>query len=281
VSATSQPGRPERLSLQVPQHTGGPVTRVVTPTVLVNGEDDAGRRPGSGHSTRHPSVIPSNFPTITTEDLKRALAADLLHAEISGRTKRLRGTEAKDLAEALIAHLRSRQSTGLSDHTGVGSDELFLFSCASWLGLSAPSGSPSAGVWNPVVERGIKKITVRRFRVSSDGYDSPIDDEGQEMEDVSGGKEVKETFDIEWELGLGSLSGKFAVKGLTMPELIKSAATVGSVDKDGEEGSPSSTVGDENSLDAWKTKYETLQRKFKVKNEEFRALRDSVLEAVL
>ena len=77
VSATSQPPsaggalqRPERLSLQVPQHVGNPV-RLVTPTVLVNGEEDQPpRRPDSRqasvpYSSPSYSSPPFNVPNIT------------------------------------------------------------------------------------------------------------------------------------------------------------------------------------------------------------------------
>jgi len=120
ISATAKvPGRPERLSLQVPQHVGNPV-RLVTPTVTLNGESDQRfRRPDAsnvlGSAFSRTSATSPFTPSISNDDMKRALAADLLKADVTGRAKALRGTEAKDLAESLLATLRSRISSPQGD----------------------------------------------------------------------------------------------------------------------------------------------------------------------
>jgi hypothetical protein len=245
---------------------------MATPTVLVNGEEDQPRRPGSSQSSVRQS-IQTPMPAITIEDLKRALAADLLRADIVGRPKRLRGSEAKELAEALISNLRARQSSGLVDGTSP-SDEIFLFTCATWLGLSAPSGSPAAGVWNPVVSSGsgAKKIVARKFRVNRDGYDSPVDDEDEDME--SEPSAIKETFDVEWELTLGGLGGKFHVKGLVLSE------TQGGTPANKDE-SPQSTTSGEDTVDFWRSRSQNWEKRYKERDEEFRDLRDRVLETVM
>jgi hypothetical protein len=144
--------------------------------------------------------------------------------------------------------------------------------CASWLGLSAPSGSPS-GLWSSIVSSGgaVKKISVRRFRVGGDGYDSPIDDDDDD--ETEDGVNVKETFDIEWELALGGLSGKFQVKGLSFSE-----SPGGADEKDDAAGN--STAGENSTVD-WKQRCLTSEKKLKARDEEVRELRDRVLEAVL
>jgi hypothetical protein len=281
ISATVKPpGRGERLSLQVPQHVGNPV-RLVTPTVVVNGQDDPStyatssthtfRRPDSAQSNRGheasaatPShshfhshslsqsgtVLPSTqpwIPTISPEALKRALAADLLKADLTGRSKSLRGTEAKELAESLLAHLRTHRisSPGSSadDPDARAADDVFRATAASWLGLNALA-APAAAAWNPVGSSGVKKIHVRRFRVGGDGYDSPIDDE----DDDEG--ETKMTFDIEWELSLGGLGGKFQIKGLSIGD--------GGEAETPEEGESGGVLG---LTEAWRRKYLELKDK--------------------
>ncbi|KAJ9641915.1 hypothetical protein H2199_005129 [Coniosporium tulheliwenetii] len=216
------PSRRGRLSLQVPQHVGGPV-HLVTPTLLVNGETDPAVPPTlapsvfSSSSRRSSSHVPEDsdaggsdtFPVPQArqaqseqhpqstvrrpdrEDLKRALAAELLRARITGR-KRLRGAEAKALADAMLR--RMKPDTGSSSENEMSKD-IFPPMCASWLGLnltengcSAPNGSNA------------KTITVQRFRVGKDGYDSPIYDDEEEGE-TSG--VVKETFEVEWSAALG------------------------------------------------------------------------------
>jgi len=116
----------------------------------------------------------------------------------------------------------------------------------------------------------VKKIHIRRFRVNSDGYDIPIDDsddEEVEKEDSS----VKQTFDIDWELNLGSLSGRFQIKGLV----------IGQHHEEEPELAPAEMLGNHGTADTWKQKYLELQAKLRERNEQIQALKDKVLEAVL
>jgi hypothetical protein len=117
----------------------------------------------------------------------------------------------------------------------------------------------------------VKKISVRRFRVGGDGYDSPIDDE--EDEEAEEGGNIKETFDVEWELALGGLSGKFQIKGLTVPE-----SPGGLDDKDENIDNSAST---DDSAAGWRQRFLAIEKKLKARDDEVRDLKDRVLEAVL
>jgi hypothetical protein len=101
------------------------------------------------------------------------------------------------------------------------------------------------------------KISIRRFRVSGDGYDSPLDDDEEEEDDDDREEEegVREVFDIEWTSNLGGLEGKFAVRGLSL--------FTGNDDGGDEEGEEES----------WKERFLRAE-------EELRALRSRVLDAV-
>ncbi|KAK8169540.1 ARS binding protein 2-domain-containing protein, partial [Phyllosticta citrichinensis] len=152
----------QRLSLQVPQHQGGPV-HLVTPTVLVNGQSD------SPHVDQVPQFTPTGKPApmIEREDLKRLLVADLLRADLTNR-KRLRGQEAKDLADSLLNRLSS-QNDGPSlvlCSSGKSDLEMQLVAFACWLGYAA-----QLGVANGPVPGGQKKIAVQKYRISGDGYE--------------------------------------------------------------------------------------------------------------
>jgi len=246
----------------------------------------------SSHTTSSPPP-PSKrclpLPDFSSEDLRRALAADLLRADIQGRPKRLRGGEAKQLADALLRRLRSQQQQQqlqppppMSSSIGYAEDEdLFNVAAANWLGLAAGLGMRDAvGV---VVGSG-RWIRVSRFRVSGDGYESPVDDEEDEVDGGGGdggehGREMREVFDVGWSLGLGGMVGRFDVKGLVLEggERRSDGKDMGEVVDEGG-GYASSKVYEESS---YKEKYEALRRELMKREEEVRLLRDRVLEAVL
>ena len=227
--------RPERLQLRVPQHVGGPV-HLVTPTVLVNGQADAGGPNISSQTDLVPARMSGYFfdecggggggggggtdepaehepdqsfnatqssahrserdqhaqqpygPTLAFElgDLKRALTADLLRATVVGR-KRLRGFEAKHLADAMIKRLRSRP-----EPSDGAAETVFRINCASWLGLSHAVGTSGGSVGSG------KRILVQRYRVEEDGYEVPVEEEDEPLE--AGGEGAKETCDVSWSL---------------------------------------------------------------------------------
>ncbi|EMC96156.1 hypothetical protein BAUCODRAFT_59250, partial [Baudoinia panamericana UAMH 10762] len=173
-----------KLSLQVPQHTGGPV-RLATPPprVLVNGEsnDSEGRsvthtpvveRPAfaqDGHQFRgrvfeNLQTVERDIPGFAFEALKRALTSDLLRASIVGRQHRLSGDEAKRLADAVLHRL------GVPRHdTDASRDDIARLTAASWLGLGEQFNVPLG----PATGHG-KRIAVTHFRTDADGYEEIV-----------------------------------------------------------------------------------------------------------
>lgn len=290
------PSRRGRLSLQVPQHVGGPV-HLVTPTLLVNGESDpAGPlalAPSvfSSSSRRSSSHVPEDsdaggsdtFPIPQArqaqsgqhsqsevrrpdrEDVKRALTADLLRARITGR-KRLRGAEAKALADALLRRMKPEGGSSSQDEM---SKDVFPSVSANWLGLSLTGNGCSAPNGGSA-----KEIVVQRFRVGKDGYDSPIYDDEEESETPA---VVKETFDISWSATLGGVMGKFQIQGLIISK--EDGETSGDIQAEGEVVNGNNGASDE-SVD-WKKKFMSLQDMLREKDQEVQSLRDRVLDAVL
>jgi hypothetical protein len=283
----------QRLSLQVPNIVGNPV-RLVTPTVLVNGEEDTApstgfppsavavstapaptfdNRTAPTHHTYHGALTPSetpaqhqpppppththstspdsSLPAISLETLNRALAAELIRAPLHGRRKRLRGTEAKTLASAILTPLYPSSSPS-SPVTGI--------TIATSLGLPGSLGSTG----------GVRRVECIRFRVGGDGYESPIDDEDEDADERGG--EVKETFDVSFAVSFGSLAGEWIAKGLS--------ATAENVDE--ERGAGRAEEGAERDRpEAWKGKFLEAQRKLWESQEQVKNLKDRILEAVL
>ena len=299
--------RPHRLSLQVPQNVGNPV-RLVTPTVLVNGEqnDSSSNIPsnpeyrppgpllsqvnehaqpqsnlslgqastGSQYSPRtsaQAATTPDSIPTLPPEALKRALVAELIRAPLSGRRKRLSGTEAKELASSILSPLAAKPSPNTSTSAKVMSDQLLGIAISSCLGLTSAVGLGSGGPAG-----GVRRVECARFRVGGDGYESPIDDEDDDdNQTVSAESTVRETFDVFFHVNFGGLSGEWAAKGLATTggnEQEKGAGVGTSLQR--QEQMPTTAAG-------WKAKFLETQKKLWEKEEEAKALKDKVLEAVL
>lgn len=140
-------GRPNKLQLQVPQHSGAPVRLATPPRLVVNGVNGAmvSGLEGPRISRPHPSVkalnngIPSQIPSSggqsnanaipnpSIEDILRVLSAELLRARLIGRTTSLRPDEADSLASAMVINLSSLYSqlqisspSLLAFHLGIG-----------------------------------------------------------------------------------------------------------------------------------------------------------------
>lgn len=216
---------------------------------------------------------------LTNEDVKRALAAELLQAEISGRSKRLRGQEAKDLAQAIIQrslNTHSNDAVAQLVHDPLTSPEHtdHLRVLATWLGLAASLGLQSPLISTPQTG-GNKRVIIRRFKVNDDGYDSPIDDDSDDqMEDSTfSSKRIRESFDVEWSASLGGIIGQFGVKGLYLSK---------SKDEDGSTAASDNTEVDARSGgDFWKERYLLSEKRLRELNDQNRALRDKILDAVL
>jgi hypothetical protein len=138
-------GRPSKLQLQVPQHSGAPVRLATPPMLIVNGVNGA-VVPGSEGSYQHTATdTPHNhisnqtssssghtntntvaIPTI--DDIVRALSTELLRARLIGRTVAIGPKEASSLASAMVINLSSiysqfqlnTSSLLLAFHLGIG-----------------------------------------------------------------------------------------------------------------------------------------------------------------
>ncbi|KAH6642543.1 ARS binding protein 2-domain-containing protein [Boeremia exigua] len=304
----------QRLSLQVPQNIGNPV-RLITPTVLVNGEEDptpstaavssaisfstdrsfSAQSYGSnshlnfhGHFTpietparqqpppRPQSEVATSTPTpslpsVSLETLNRALAAELIRAPLTGRRKRLRGTEAKSLASAVLLPLYAKPSAGNASSAKVMSDQVLGIAISSCLGLSSATG---IGLGGP--SGGVKRIECVRFRVGGDGYESPIEDNEDDAETINGSGTIKETFDISFAVSFGGLSGEWTAKGLhaTAEDADHRASTAGAQETDRVEPGQNATA-------AWRAKFQDAQRRLWESQEEVKNLKEKILEAVL
>ncbi|KAJ8110038.1 hypothetical protein OPT61_g7008 [Boeremia exigua] len=304
----------QRLSLQVPQNIGNPV-RLITPTVLVNGEEDptpstaaassaisfgsdrsfsAQSFAGNSHQSFHghftpvetparpqppprsqsevtlPTSTPS-LPTLPLETLNRALAAELLRAPLAGRRKRLRGTEAKNIASAILLPLFAKPSAGHSSPTKVMSDQVLGIAISSCLGLSSATG---IGLGGP--SGGVKRVECARFRVGGDGYESPIEDTEDDAENIHGSGTIKETFDVFFAVSFGGLSGEWTAKGLhaTVEDAEHTDTAAGAQDAGRVEPG-------QHAIGVWKTKFQDAQRKLWESQEEVKSLKEKILEAVL
>ncbi|KAF2182840.1 hypothetical protein K469DRAFT_711548 [Zopfia rhizophila CBS 207.26] len=312
-------GRPHRLSLQVPQNVGNPV-RLVTPTVLVNGEQDptpstglapsavsAGSRrssPGqffeddnenrqqpqqaaptpsqtpaqaqpSPRSQNPPTPSAPNLPQIRHETLNRALAAELIRAPLTGRRKRLRGTEAKNLASSILTPLYAKPSSGPSSPAKVMSDQILSIAISSCLGMCSQVGLGTGGP-----SGGVRRVECVRFRVGGDGYESPVDDDDEDTDGLNDTARIRESFDVFFGVSFDGLTGEWSVKGLS------ASPSGGDGEGDGSNDATRNETTDprgtnQNTVANWKTKFLEAQRKLWESQEEAKILKEKILEAVL
>lgn len=315
------PGLKKRLSLQVPPNVGNPVVRLVTPTVLVNGEQNDS--PGSGlapsvvgagpdrhspaqsymqhsgptHHTFHGNLTPSetpaqqrppppnrsytepdlsplsSLPSVSLETINRALAAELIRAPLSGRRKRLRSNEAKTLASAILQPLYTKPAQPQSA-TKTMSDQALSIAISSCLGLTSAVGIGAGGP-----NGGVRRVECIRFRTGGDGYESPIDEDDEDGDNVDSSSSIKETFDVSFAVSFGGLTGEWKAKGLeTTPD---------TQDEDdirrGGHGLQELEKQDssQHTLAAWRAKFIEAQRKLWESQEEVKSLKDKILEVVL
>ena len=281
--------RPSRLSLQVPQHVGGPV-RLMTPTVLVNGEQDgpggvAGAESAVDQSALYyayhhqqplsprtqPPALPASVPR---EALHRALATELIRAPLSGRRKRLRGSEAKNLAGAI---LRPLYRTGGS----TSDDAILSIAVTSCLGLGAQVGLDGTDGAGAGPRGSVKRVECFRYRVGRDGYESPVDeDDGADVPERSRGDGdglVRETFDVYLSVAFGGLFGEWTAKGLSAGA--GDAGAEGSRGGSNEDGVTEEKAA-EDAFD-WRSKFLIAQRRLRESEEEARQLKERILDAVL
>ncbi|KEQ60644.1 uncharacterized protein M437DRAFT_53487 [Aureobasidium melanogenum CBS 110374] len=280
VDDDAPPRRPERgrLSLQVPENTGGPI-QPATPSVVANEEfgrasedlmpmdteptisswPEPQARPTSHTPASRQSQNPEPEVGLAYEALKRVLAADLLRADFSGRSSRLLGPEAMRLSDAILQRFGIPKAD--SDNKR---DDALRIAATSWLGVSRQLGFDSA---NPCKE---KEITVQRFAIRANGLEEQIGpDEHAER--------VKEKFDVSWSAGFGGVGGKFCVVGLEIePE---------EVDPNDAEARAHEMIKEvanmkESEID-YKAKYMALDFTVRLMKGQLNRLQDKVLDALL
>lgn len=133
---------------------------------------------------------------------------------------------------------------------------------------------------------GVKNVSVQRFRVGGDGYDSPVDedDEGMAIDGAEGN--IRETFDVTFNVAFGPMTGEWVVKSLAL-DVAEGVDSGGNGSAEATTGAVSGNIGAAGRGDAqttavcWKTKFLEAQQRLWEKEEEVRGLRDKVLEAVL
>lgn len=140
-------GRPSKLQLQVPWHSGAPVRLATPPTLLVNGVNDATpvqaekpqEAPQSVNAGREDHPVAGLGAQMNVDHLVRSLSSELLQAPVSGRTARLNPEEAQALASAMVVKLAALYSqlphglppSFMAFHLGVGHH----------FGLTTPNGT--------------------------------------------------------------------------------------------------------------------------------------------
>jgi len=112
-----------------------------------------------------------------------------------------------------------------------------------------------------------------RFRIGGDGYESPIDEEDEDADNLSGAN-VRETFDVYFGISFGGLVGEWTAKGLCVIDGATETGDMGAKEAERQEVQPSTAAG-------WKAKFQEAQRKLWEKEEESRGLKEKILEAVL
>ena len=272
-SDADAPRRPERgrLSLQVPESTGGPI-QLATPSVLAHEDFDetsAGdsmqidAKPATPPATKTPAQRQNNNPEpeagLAYEALKRVLASDLLRADLSGRSSRLLGPEAMRLSDAILQRFNVPKAD--SDNK---SDDALRIAATSWLGVSRQLGFASA---TPCKE---KEIVVQRFAIRDHGLEEPIGPDDQAAR-------VREKFDISWSAGFGGVGGKFCVVGLEIGQ-----EQVDPNDAEARAQEMIKEVGKmpESEID-YKAKYMALDFTVRLMKGQLNRLQDKVLDALL
>ena len=206
-SSEENAARPSKLSLQVPQHTGGPVRLATPPRVMITSEtSESERQPSIETELQEPSTqrlpqrIEYEAPGFTFEALKRVLASDLLRAELVGRRNRLNGDEARRLAEAVLDRLNIPRA-----ETSNLRDDVARLTAASWLGIGGQLNVPLG----PATGQN-KRVTITRFREDVQGYEEIV----SAREDFYG--QTRDVFDLSWTVSMGGCNGSFELKGLSL-----------------------------------------------------------------
>jgi hypothetical protein len=166
-----------------------------------------------------------------------------------------------------------KPTAGASAPSKVISEQVLGIAISSCLGLTSTVGIGTGGPTG-----GVRRVECIRFRIGGDGYESPIDEDDEDADNMHESGTIKETFDVSFAVSFGGLSGEWIAKGLT--------ATVDDVDENpGTNGSRASELerqdSSQNTPAVWKSKFLEAQRKLWESQEEVQSLKDKILEAVL
>ena len=300
--------RPSRLQLQVPQHAGGPVRLATPSTLLVNGE--------CGHS----ALVPSNrhqgrssadlfdhvevgedmsedlswrsdehlneairVPPFDYATIARAFAASLKRGSLDAAGS-LTTEDADRLAEKVIDQIRLNQ-----DITQQISPGRMVAHYVTILGLNQTMGLDA---WPPSSEKhvSVKRVGAGRYAdgwaqgsYNNSGPQPQIRDDGIDHHDV------KDLFEVTWDVMYGNLVGTFQFKetgsedhAFTSRHVIGEGPAYAdglSRDRRHSHGTDGSTDMDGGKVD-WKRKCFDLQKKLKEKEADLQGLRRRVFEAV-
>lgn len=294
--------RPSRLQLQVPQHAGGPVRLATPPTLLVNGEyghsssvssnrqerrssadlfdqlevgesmsEDMNWRPDD-HLNEAIRVPPFDYQTIA-----KAFAASLRRGTLDAEGP-LTTEDADRLAERVIGQIRLNHDTTRQTSPG-----RMLEHCITLLGLNQIMG---LSAWPPSSE---KHVTVKKVEYVEGWAQGPYNDSGPQPQNTGDHHDVKDLYEVRWNVIYGDLVGHFQFKETGPGDhsftprhvLVEGPAYPDSLPQDRRhsQGTNGSTDRDGGSVD-WKRKCFELQKKLKEKEEDLQGLRRRVFEAV-
>lgn len=293
-----QPGRPAKLSLQVPQHTGGPIRLATPPTVMLNvpatvvTNNQDGRssadfyRVSEGVATflDHESIRQEQVADafdISIDDVAHAFAARILHGKLIGRQGSLSLEEATLISNKAIEQLRHDWPDELSE-------EAFAVRCATALGVSSDlgTGSGAASIINVksmpqplhLFSRNRGRNTAASGSTTAPGRDGTV--------------EYVLSFDIVYGSGISS---NVQIHNIFIPlhvndesfereiNVLRAAISSGKSRDSGfgvgEAGMSSTDVDEEEK--SWKEKYLDLQKQMKRKDELLKKMRRRVFEVVM
>lgn len=153
-------------------------------------------------------------------------------------------------------------------------DQVLGIAISSCLGLTNTVGMGTGGPTG-----GVRRVECIRFRIGGDGYESPIDEDDEDADNMQESGAIKETFDVSFAVSFGSLTGEWIAKGLTAtPEDVDDGENAEGGRRTSEQERQDNT---QNTPAAWKTKFLEAQRKLWESQEEVKSLKDKILEAVL
>jgi len=208
------------------------------------------------------------------EALKRALSADLLRAEVQGRTTRLTGPEAKALSTSILTSLNLTPSSPRPD----------LTTAQTYLNLRDASTLTTQGVTTP---SSIKKIRITRLMVDEDGYTVPLD-ANESAETAT----VRHVYDIAWTNTFGALNIEYSIRDLELAppdqavqgsdsEAFRRMEDEGTAAIEALRGQQTVIGGGEGGITDWKAQYELMAFRFRMMRGRFEVAREKVLDTVL